>query len=280
MKHRFLFIPLLLAIAACNNNRENAEAMYNQAQQLYEVGDYEAATHMIDSISNLYPQEVETIRRGMLLQCQVNQKYYEKELIRIDSLYNNAVSEMNSLKNEFTLVREGQEQTLANYVYRDTHSNKAINRSALKAHVTEKGDFILTSIYYGNSKIGHTGLSVTTADGTTVSTKAIAYDGGKNYRYTTGNMNIEIVSYNLSQCHDVMQALAETRGKMTIHYTGGKPYKLSLDAASHNAVSRTYRLAQTMALSDSLLSQQQYSIKQVEIADRQLMKLEEEEILR
>ncbi len=279
MKHKSFFIPLLLAIVACNNNRESAENLYNQAQQLYNIGDYEAATYMIDSISNAYPQEIETIRRGMLLQCQVNQKHYEKELIRIDSLYNNTVNEMNMLKDEFELVREGTEQTLANYVYRNTHSNKAISGSAMKAHVTEEGDFILTSIYHGSSPIEHTGISVTAPDGTTASSTSITYDGGKNYRYTSGNKNIEIVSYNLSQCSDVMQVIAATQGKMTVRYTGGKPYSLTIDAATHHIIARTYRLAQTMALSDSLLSQRQYSIMQVELADKQLIKLEERECI-
>ena len=278
MKHKILFLPLLLLAVACNNNRENAEALYTQAEHLYEAGDYVAATHMIDSISKAYPQEVETIRRGMLLQCHVNQKHYEIELIRIDSLYNATVNKMNMLKNEFELVREGKEQTLANYVYKNTHSKKEISSSALRAHVTEKGDFILTSIYCGGSKINHTGISVIAPDGSTVPTKAIAYDGGKNYRYTTGGNNIEMVSYNLSQCGNAMEVIANGEGKMSVNYTGGKKYSLALDAAQRNKIAKTYRLARTMALSDSLQSQREYSIMQLELADRQLMKLQDKSV--
>lgn len=275
MKHKFLILPLLIFIVACSNNRENAEALYMQAEQLYNNGEYTTATQYVDSISHVYPQEVEIIRRGMLLQCHINQKYYENELIRIDSLYNATISQLESLKGQFNLVREGKEQTLANYVYKNSRSDKEISRSALRAHVTEKGDFILTSVYFGNSKINHTGISTTAPSGNNVATTAIAYDGGKNYRYTTGNNNVEMVSYNLTQCGDVADAIAQSQGKMSIKYTGGRNYTLSLDNNSRNAIAATLRLAQTMAMTDSLMSLREYSIMQLELADRQLMKLED-----
>lgn len=277
MKHKILFIPLLLLAVACNNNRENAEALYSQAEQLYNKGDYAAATHMIDSISTAYPQETETIRRGMLLQCQVNQKHYEIELIRIDSLYNATVNEMNNLKKEFDLVREGKEQTLANYVYKNSHSKKEISSSSIRAYVTEKGDFILTSIYCGSSKINHTGIALTAPDGSTASTTAIAYDGGKNYRYTSGSNNIEMVSYNLSQCSQAIQAIADSKGKVTIKYTGGKKHSVTLTTKECNIITKTYLLARAMSLSDSLQSRREYSIMQLELADRQLMKLQDKQ---
>ena len=89
----------------------------------------------------------------MLLQCHVNQKRYERELIEVDSLYNAATAELASLKGRFELVREGKEQTLANYVYKGTRTKGEVKRSELRVQVTEKGDLQLTSVYYGTSKL-------------------------------------------------------------------------------------------------------------------------------
>ena len=86
MKNKILMLPLLLSVVACGNNEKLAQEMYNQAEQLYLSGDYIAATQWVDSISATYPQEVDVIRNGMLLQCHINQKRYEKELIEVDSL--------------------------------------------------------------------------------------------------------------------------------------------------------------------------------------------------
>lgn len=274
MKSKILLLPLLLLAVACGGNKQDAEAMLSQAEHHFLAGNYTAATQWIDSISATYPNEVETIREGMMLQCKVNQQMYEKELIRVDSLYNAATAEVAALKPQFELVREGKEQTLANYFYKGTRSGGVISKSELRAQVTEKGDFQLTSIYCGSNKINHTGISVSG-----IASKTIAYDGAKNYRYTSGGNTVEMVTYNMTQCREVANAIAQsTSGKLTVNYTGGKSYNITLDKNRRKAIADTYRLAVALAQVDSLQSRREYSILQLELADRQLMKLEDQAI--
>ena len=276
MKNKILMRPLLLSVVACGNNEKLAQEMYNQAEQLYLSGDYIAATQWVDSISATYPQEVDVIRNGMLLQCHINQKRYEKELIEVDSLYNAATSELAALKGRFELTREGKEQTLANYIYKGTRSKGEVRRNELRVQVTEKGDLQLTSVYCGKSKIGHTGISVQTADGRAARTAEIAYDGGKNYRYASGGMNIEMVTYNMAQCQDVVSFIAANGdAKIRVKYTGGKSQDLSLDKLTREAIANSYRMAQLFVMTDSLQSRREYGIIQLELADRQLMKLQD-----
>ena len=276
MKNRLFLLPLLLLVVACGNNEKPALEMYNQAELLYNQGDYIAATQWIDSISATYPQEVDVIRQGMLLQCHVNQKRYERELIEVDSLYNAATAELALLKGRFELVREGKEQTLANYVYKGTRSKGEVKRSELRVQVTEKGDLQLTSVYYGTSKLNHTGISVQQAGGNVAHSATIAYDGGKNYRYKTGDYVVEMVAYNLAQCKDVVELIAsDTQAKCQVKYTGGKSFNLSLDKLSREAIANSYRMAQLFVMADSLQSRREYGIIQLELADRQLMKLQD-----
>lgn len=276
MKYKILILPLLFLSIACGNDKQAAEDMLGKAEQYYLSGDYVAATQWIDSINVVYPQEVEVIRNGMMLQCKVNQKMYERELIHIDSLYNAVNAEVATLKPQFELVREGKEQTVANYIYKNSHRSGEISHSEIYAQVTEKGDFQLTSIYFGGRKINHTGISVKRADGSMATTQAIAYDGGKNYRYTTGNNAVEIVTYNLAQCREVAEAIANfSGGSMRVSYTGGKDYGIKIGERTSHAIAASYRLALALAQSDSLQSRREYSILQLELADRQLMKLEE-----
>ena len=262
MKNKLILLPLLLLIVACGNNEKLAQEMYNQAELLYNQGDYIAATQWVDSISATYPQEVDVIRQAMLLQCHINQKRYERELIEVDSLYNAATAELATLKGRFELVREGKEQTLANYVYKGNRSKGEVRRSELRVQVTEKGDLQLTSVYYGTSKLNHTAT--------------IAYDGGKNYRYKTGNYVVEMVTYNLAQCKDVIELIAsDTQAKCNVKYIGGKSFNLSLDKLTREAIANSYRMAQLFVMTDSLQSRREYGIIQLELADRQLMKLQD-----
>lgn len=277
MRNKILLLPLLLLAVACNNNRQDAEAMLNRAEQYYRAGDCLAATQWIDSISVAYPDEVEIIRKGMMLQCHVNQKMYEVELVRIDSLYNIATAEVAALKSRFELVKEGKEQTVANYVYKGSRSGGVVSKSELRAHVTEKGDFLLTSVYFGGNKINHTGISVKHPNGGEATSKLMAYDGAKNYRYTSGGNAVEMVTYNLAQCREVADAIAQTAGKVSVNYVGGKKHSITIDNNTRKAIADTYRLAVAMAQVDSLYSQREYSILQLELADRQLMKLQDQE---
>ncbi len=276
MRNRLFLLPLLLLVVACGNNEKQAQEMYNQAELLYNQGDYIAATQWIDSISATYPQEVDVIRQGMLLQCHVNQKRYERELIEVDSLYNAATAELASLKGRFELVREGKEQTLANYIYKGTRPKGEVKRSELRVQVTEKGDLQLTSVYCGKSKLNHTGISAQLADGTFAQTAAIAYDGGKNYRYKSGDDVVEMVTYNITQCKGVLDLIAENpQAKCRVKYTGGKSQDLNIDKLTRKAIANSYRMAQLFVITDSLQSRREYGIIQLELADRQLMKLQD-----
>lgn len=276
MKNKLLLLPLLTLLAACGNNEKLAQEMLNEAERLYNQGNYIEATQWVDSISATYPQEVDVIRQGILLQCHINQQRYERELIEIDSLYNAATAELASLKGRFELVREGKEQTFANYIYKGTRNKGDIRHSELRVQVTEKGDLQLTSIYFGKSNLNHTGISVQQAGGGAANSATIAYDGGKNYRYKTGNYVVEMVTYNMAQCKDVVQLIAsDAQAKCNVKYTGGKAFNLSLDKLSREAIANSYRMAQLFVLTDSLQSRREYGIIQLELADRQLMKLQD-----
>lgn len=269
---------MLLMVTACGNNEKLAQEMYNNAEQLYHAGQYVEATRWVDSISTTYPQEVETIRKGMLLQCHINQARYEKELIEVDSLYNAATAELTSLKGRFELHREGKEQTYANYIYKGTRRKGEVSRSEVRVHVTENGDLQLTSVYCGGAKLNHTGIKVTMADGSTAQTSPIAYDGGKNYRYKSGGNTIEMVTYNLSQCEEVLQLISSHVGdKCKVEFTGGKQHNITLDKLSQEAIANSYRMAQLFVATDSLQSRREFGIIQLELADRQLIKLQEKE---
>ena len=271
-----LFLSSTIILASCSDDEKNALAMYDTAQQYYLAGDYPTATLWVDSISKTYPQEVDVIRKGMVLQCNINQKRYEAELIYVDSMYNATNHELAELKPQFDLTREGKEQTLANYVYKNSRSKGEISRSELRSQVAENGAFQLTSIYCGSGKINHTAIEVE-CNGEQYATQSIAYDGGKNYRYTSGGKNIEMVTYNMQQCANVVEALSAGNDKITVRYKGDKKHSITIDKKSREAIAKTYRLARLMSLADSLQSRREYGILQLELADRQLIKLQEKQ---
>ena len=107
-----------LLATACTGDEEKAAQLYAQAESYYNEGNYSAAQTWIDSIETSYPKAFETIKEGMVLQCRINQKVYEHDLLVTDSLYNIARQELDGLKSLFELSRESEYQTERNYVYK------------------------------------------------------------------------------------------------------------------------------------------------------------------
>ncbi len=275
MKNGYLLIMAALLATACTGDEEKAAQLYAQAESYYNEGNYSAAQTWIDSIETSYPKAFGTIKEGMVLQCRINQKVYEHDLLVTDSLYNIARQELDGLKSLFELSRESEYQTERNYVYKKGRPGLAITGSGLRAQVTESGEFRLISIYNGNKGINHTGIRVKRPDGSYCETAAIAYDGARNYRFTDDGKSTEMITYKKSQCHEVAELIALSNDKkLTVQFTGGSNYSIPLDKNARLAIAETYRLSQALATVDSLSKRREYGIKQLELADAQLMKLE------
>ncbi len=275
MKKNLLFIAVALMATACTSDDKKAAEMYDKAEEFYTAGAYETARQWVDSIEVCYPKAFDAIKKGMVLQCRINQKVYERDLIVTDSLYNIAQSELSALMAQFTLTREGEQQTDANYIYKKQMPAKIISKSELRAQVTEKGDFRLMSIYHGSGAIKHTGIRIEHPDGSYNESATIAHDGAKNYRFSDGGKTTEIITYNTKQCRSIAEAIAQNNDeKLTVRYVGGKKYSLPLTKNSRQAIAQSYRLSQALALTDSLTKRRAYNIKQLELADAQLIKLE------
>ena len=84
-----------------------------------------------------------------------------------------------------------------------------------------------------------------------------------------------MVTYNMQQCANVVEALSAGNDKITVRYKGDKKHSITIDKKSREAIAKTYRLARLMSLADSLQSRREYGILQLELADRQLIKLQE-----
>lgn len=278
MKSQYLLILLTLVAAGCSNEDKKAAEMYAQAERYYDEGNYYTAKLWIDSIEASYPKAFDVIRDGMVLQCRINRKVYEHDLVMTDSLYNMAKHSLEELKPLFELTRETEYQTERNYIYKKAHTGSVIKASGLRAQVTESGDFRLISIYTGSHPINHTGIRIVSPDGSYCATDAVPYDGARNYRFTNDGKTTEIVTYNKTQCYAVAELIVlSSNRKLTVDYTGGKKYAIPLDKNTCLAIAETYRLAQVLSLTDSLAKRREYGIRQLEIADAQLIKLEEQQ---
>lgn len=88
MRKATIIITLLTAIAltACQDDRKQAaEQMLEKANQLFTEQKYDRALIVIDSLRKVYPSAIDTRKRALRLQQDVELKRSQEELAIVDS---------------------------------------------------------------------------------------------------------------------------------------------------------------------------------------------------
>lgn len=88
MRKATIIITLLAAImlAACrDNNQQQANLMLDRANQLFAEQKYDRALIVIDSLREVYPGAIDTRKRALRLQQDIELKRSQEELAVVDS---------------------------------------------------------------------------------------------------------------------------------------------------------------------------------------------------
>lgn len=274
MKRLLWAVVLSFSIISCGKTDKKAEAQYKKAEALYEQGDYNQAKQQIDSIKVLYPKAFDQIKKGMILMCRVNLKESERNLVYIDSLLPLKKAEVDRLKKDFFLSKDEKFEETGHYVYKSEKNNPVVNRSYVRAQVSEDGIMEIASVYFGPVALHHESMRVEAPDGSYAMTKVVPYDGARNFRFVNDGNTTEVVTYKGEQMIAVAELIYNTPGKIKVSYEGKRPYSFTLDDRSRKMINASYELAMAMKSVKELTREQAINNKGCEILRRQISDLE------
>lgn len=88
MRQLFFILACALIVISCgsSNKRNEAEILLEKASKLYEQGQYSEARASIDSLRKVYPNAIDTRKKALHLQQEIELKKAQEELARTDSL--------------------------------------------------------------------------------------------------------------------------------------------------------------------------------------------------
>lgn len=86
MKKVILLACLCCTLFSCEDVEKKAGEKLQAAREAFELGNYNEAKILIDSIKMLYPKAFETRRAGIGLMQEVELKEQEKSLVYLDSM--------------------------------------------------------------------------------------------------------------------------------------------------------------------------------------------------
>ena len=244
MKKVILLACLCCTLFSCEDVEKKAGEKLQAAREAFELGNYNEAKILIDSIKMLYPKAFETRRAGIGLMQEVELKEQEKSLVYLDSMLQAKQKDFDAIKGKYTFEKDAEYQNIGNYLHPSQVIEKNLHRSFLRFQVDENGVMSMTSIYCGAHNIHHEAVKVTATDGSFAETPA-AKD---SYETTDLGEKIEKADFKLGEDGNVMGFLYLNKDKnIKVNYQGERPYSITMTAADRQALASVYELAQLLS---------------------------------
>ena len=244
MKKVILLACLCCTLFSCEDVEKKAGEKLQAAREAFELGNYNEAKILIDSIKMLYPKAFETRRAGIGLMQEVELKEQEKSLVYLDSMLQAKQKDFDAIKGKYTFEKDAEYQNIGNYLHPSQVIEKNLHRSFLRFQVDENGVMSMTSIYCGAHNIHHVAGKVTAPDGSFAETPA-AKD---SYETTDLGEKIEKADFKLGEDGNVMGFLYLNKDKnIKVNYQGERPYSITMTAADRQALASIYELAQLLS---------------------------------
>ena len=244
MKKVILLACLCCTLFSCVDVEKKAGEKLQAARKAFELGNYNEAKILIDSIKMLYPKAFETRRAGIGLMQEVELKEQEKSLVYLDSMLQAKQKDFDAIKGKYTFEKDAEYQNIGNYLHPSQVIEKNLHRSFLRFQVDENGVMSMTSIYCGAHNIHHVAVKVTAPDGSFAETPA-AKD---SYETTDLGEKIEKADFKLGEDGNVMGFLYLNKDKnIKVNYQGERPYSITMTAADRQALASVYELAQLLS---------------------------------
>ena len=234
---KYLGIASAMLLAACSsgNEKEKAQALYDEAAAAVESQDFNRAVILIDSIKSAYPSQIDIRRNSLHILALANEGLALRHLESADSLVAVLQAETDAMSAEIIAVDNPVEQY---FVVKGTDPTKFYSRDGLQARMTPDGDLYLISSL-ASRKVQSTAIAVE-CDGNRAETATVAYDGERNDR----SMGSEVITFMGAECDSVARFIAENADKrITLIFEGSKPYSMILPENQANEIATLTRYA-------------------------------------
>lgn len=231
----------ILVFACGPTDQEQAVSRISLADSLLAKGDTSIALLHLDSISNLYPKAV---REKALAQVLKNRVY--ASLIMKDRLELDTIKTMIKVLEKSFNKEKGQYDKYTNYIPKRQSFNRSWDRSFVQVNLNELGEIYLSSNYYGEQWLHHTGLRV--YDGEDQSkTGKVELDDVNNYRSEFMDTKWERVTYKDNKSEDVIEFIANnSHRKLKAVFLGKRHYYILLEGFDKKAVKDAWELSKLL----------------------------------
>ncbi len=235
IKYFALASAMLCMACSSGNEKEKANALYNEAAAAVENNDFNRAIMLVDSLKSAYPGQIDIRRNSLHILARANEGLALRRLESADSLVAVIQVDIEAMSNDITEIDNPVEKY---YVVKGTDPSKFYSKDGLQARMSPDGDLYLISSL-ASRKVQSTSIAVE-CDGRRAVTATVAHDGERNDR----SMGSEVITFMGAECDSVARFIAENADrKITLIFEGSKPFSMTLPESQANEIATLTRYA-------------------------------------
>jgi hypothetical protein len=226
-------------LLACGpSEQEQAASKIIMVESLLEKGDTSIALLHLDSIPKLFPKAVAEADHARELSNRIYVSLIMKHRIELDTINKMIVV----LEKGFNKEKESYDRYV-NYIPKRQSFNRSWDRSYIQVNLNELGEIYLSSNYYGEQWLHHTGLRV--YDGKDQSkTEKVDLEDVNNHRSEFMETMWERVTYKDGKSDAVIEFIANnSHRKLKAVFLGKRYYYILLEAYDMKAVKDAWELS-------------------------------------
>ncbi len=206
MTNKLIYLLSILLFISCGPSRqEQAQEKLAEAISLKDSGNFNMAKLKLDSLIQAFKDLPEETKSAKALLSEININEQERNLLFLDSAHITKEALLEPLMKNFILSDEyGSTKIL---IHKRQRPENSYNRTFLRAHLNEAGDFFISSRYHGTKWIYHQQIRVYYQNQSVLS-EIVEEDGFNNRRFEDGEFKWEIVNYKDGKDNGVVDFIA------------------------------------------------------------------------
>ncbi|MDE5844709.1 MAG: hypothetical protein K2H32_04385 [Muribaculaceae bacterium] len=249
-----------------------AEKLVENAQSFIADGNPAKAIQALDSLSALYPGEIEAGRRALALRPQAIEQLTITEIQTTDSLIAIYSIENQEYVNSIKKI-DDKELLEPYYVAKSGYDPAFMNKTAIQPRVDNIGQFYILSSVNG-SKLHHNSITIKSNAGE-VSTETVPFDSDSNFDID----GAELVTYSPQSCDTIGYFIAQNpEATYTVVFNGenGKNISNKLSSEQVKGIIDSWKYSRSIVQGRDLSARKQMLEQRLQIARDQIARTKSE----
>ncbi len=237
----FPFLSIIILLGCGPSREQQASERLQEAIELRDSGQFNLAKLKLDTLIENFDDLMEQSTKAKGLLRGIKRMEQQRNLAYLDSMLALKREELPPLMKNFIKSEEYGPETIL--IHKRQKPENSYNRTFLRAHLNEAGEFYISSRYQGTQWLHHNQIKVYN-QGESILSEEVPEDGFNNRRFEDGDSKWEIVNYKDGKDNGIVNFIAQNWNKsLKVQFIGKKHYYIVMEQYDKEAIRDAYEIS-------------------------------------